>query len=828
MLAVRGRVAHAEQTKSSVDKSREITALVDLNKPAYRLGMTQIKVGWKPHRLNVKVMPAQSTYKVRDKVDVKVHIERADGGVLPAGSEISLAAVDEALLQLMPNTSWNLLDAMMGQRGLEVWTSTAQMQVIGKRHYGQKAVMQGGGGGREQDRGRELFDTLLLWKGRVIVDANGDATISVPLNDSLTSFRIVAVAHSGAELFGTGTASINTTQDLILLSGLPPVVRENDQYSALFTVRNTTSHVISAKVHATLLQNNKIKLEDKLLEIPAGQSRDAIWQLTAPVDKQSLDWDVVTNDVNGNARDHMKVTEKIIPAFPVRTYQATIAQLTTPLSIPAEQPKGSIPGRGGLEVTLRAKLGDGLDGVREYMLRYPYICLEQQASQAVALGDERWWNSLMDRLPAYMDHDGLLKYFATDRLEGDDTLTAYILAIANEAGWHLNDADRKQMVFALTHFVEGKLMRHSALPTADLTIRKLIAIEALSRYHAAEASMLDSITIEPNLWPTSSVLDWINILQRVDGINDRDNKLNNAFAILRTRLNFQGTIMTFSTERSDALWWLMISSDVNANRMLLAVLNRDDWREDVPRLVRGALGRQQFGHWNTTVANAWGVLAMEKFSAKFEATDVTGVTTTQYGTTQRITEWPNQNHSSEISLPWQAGTLPLNIKHVGEGAPWTIVRATAALPLDKPLSTGFKVTRKITAVDQQKSGSWTRGDVVRIHLDLEAQSDMSWVVVDDPIPAGATILGSGLGGQSDIMRDETRSGWAWLAFEERRFDGFRAYYRFVPKGKWSVEYTARLNNPGTFLQPATRVEAMYAPEMFGELPNATVTIVPSN
>ena len=67
--------------------------------------------------------------------------------------------MDEALLELAPNPSWELLDAMMGERGLEVWTSTAQMQVVGKRHYGRKAVPHGGGGGRE--RARESFDTLL-------------------------------------------------------------------------------------------------------------------------------------------------------------------------------------------------------------------------------------------------------------------------------------------------------------------------------------------------------------------------------------------------------------------------------------------------------------------------------------------------------------------------------------------------------------------------------------------------------------------------------------------------------------------------------------------
>ena len=70
----------------------------------------------------------------------------------------------------------------------------------------------------------------------------------------------------------------------------------------------------------------------------------------------------------------------------------------------------------------------------------------------------------------------------------------------------------------------------------------------------------------------------------------------------------------------------MISSDSNAARALLTLLDRPDWRPDMPRMVRGAIGRQQLGHWNTTVANAWGTLALEKFSAAFERTPVTGET----------------------------------------------------------------------------------------------------------------------------------------------------------------------------------------------------------
>jgi uncharacterized protein YfaS (alpha-2-macroglobulin family) len=115
-------------------------------------------------------------------------------------------------------------------------------------------------------------------------------------------------------------------------------------------------------------------------------------------------------------------------------------------------------------------------------------------------------------------------------------------------------------------------------------------------------------------------------------------------------------------------------------------------------------------------------------------------------------------------------------------------------------------------------GQFNRVDVVRVRLELEAQSDMAWVVVDDPVPAGSAMLGTGLGKDSQILSSgEQRRGFVWPAFEERAFDAFRAYYRFVPKGSWVVEYTLRLNQAGRFELPPTRVEAMYAPEMFGDV-----------
>ncbi|MDO8926116.1 MAG: MG2 domain-containing protein [Sideroxyarcus sp.] len=812
-LAIRGRSGEVQPT-----------ALVDLGKPAFKMGLAEIRVGWAAHELKVKVATDQPTYHVRDKAKVTVDVTRKDGTLPPRDSEVVLVAVDEGLLELKPNESWKLLEAMMTRRGIEVSTSTAQMQVIGKRHFGRKALPAGGDGGGSRSA-RELFDTLLFWQARVKLDSNGHAEAIVPLNDSLTSFRIVAIANGDLDLFGTGSTSVASTQDLMLFSGLPPVVREQDRFHATFTVRNASDRAIEAVVNATQNGNALAPIE---ISLPAGESRNVGWGVNVPIDSEAIKWEIGLREKGASEDgDRLKTVQKVIAAVPVRTYQATIMQLDAPQSIAVKLPEGSIPGRGGVKVVFRKQLGDGLGGVQEYMSRYPYTCLEQQTSVAIALQDEERWASIMKRLPSHLDRDGLAKYWPI-MYEGGDTLTAYLLSVASEAEYEIPEYLLNRMRKGLIGFVEGRIIRYSAISTSDLAVRKLAAIEALARTGEVERRWLDSITIEPNLWPTSAVLDWLSILQRKPEISSRaTQQIEEAQQIIRSRLNFQGTTMGFSTERSDTLWWLMVSGDVNANRALLALYNDPKWEVDVPRLVRGALGRQLQGHWNTTVANAWGVLAMKRFSAKFESVAVTGATSAVLEKQSFIAEWNDDKRSAEQLLAWPSGTAPVKLSHGGNGKPWAMLQSLAALPLKEALSTGYRVTRQVLPISQKVKGEWHKGDVARVHLDVEAQSDMTWVVVNDPIPSGATILGTGLGGDSQLLtQGEKKQGWVWPAFEERTFDAFHAYYRFVPKGKFALEYTVRLNNDGAFNLPTTRVEAMYAPEMFGELPNAKVEVMP--
>ena len=856
---------------------RAPAATVDLAKPAFKFGATQLRIGAAAHQLEVKVSTPQAQYKVREKVTATVRVLYQ--GKPLAGADVAFAAVDEGLLALAENRSWDLLGGLLRERPWGVETATAINEVIGRRHYGRKALPPGGGGGRNPTR--ELFDTLLLWRGTVALDANGEARIEVPLNDSLTSFRLVALADAGADRFGEGHAVVRVTQDLQMLPGVAPLAREGDRFEAGFTVRNGSPRAM--QVRATLLgsapgagaggASAALNFAPQVVSLAAGAAAELRWTVEVPAGATRIDWSAGAAEEGAPsgttpARDSLKVTQAVAAAVPVRVLQATLQPLAgaAPLSLPVAAPADALPGRGGLQVTLQPRLSGALPGLRRYFETYPYTCLEQKTSRALALGDEAAWQVMRDELPGYLDSDGLANYFpppAGSAARGSDRLTAYLLTASHEAGATLPDGARNAMLDGLAAFVEGRLERRFPAPRPDLDLRKLAALDALARHGRVDARWWGSIAFTPGVWPTSALLDAWSALQRMPGVPDRDARLAEVQRLVRSRLVEGGTTLRFATEsEDDQYWWLMDSADANAARLLLAAVPSPAWKDDVARLVNGTLARQKGGAWRTTTANLWGVLALQRFGRTFESEPVGGRSIVELGATVRTVDWaaapapsaPTPGSAASgasgasgagaptgagggtaggmLLLPWPpaaAGAPPamLSARHEGTGRPWLTVQSLAAVPLRAPLAAGYRIARSTSVVQRRVPDAWSRGDVMRVRLEIDAVADMAWVVVSDPLPAGASHLGTGLGRDSAIAtQGERREGAGWPAYEERAQDAWRAYYAWLPRGRHVVEYTIRLNTAGRFGLPPTRVEAMYAPESFGELPVPALDVRP--
>src|SRR6185437_5065378 len=201
--------------------------------------------------------------------------------------------------------------------------------------------------------------------------------------------------------------------------------------------------------------------------------------------------------------------------------------------------------------------------------------------------------------------------------------------------------------------------------------------------------------------------------------------------------------------------------------------------------------------------------------AHTEAGPVAGTSTASFAGISKSSTWPEP---AVLTMPWkqQGERAPLTLSHEGQGKPWATVQVLAATVAKDDIVHGLSVHKTVVPYKQRVPGQWSEGDVMEVTLDLTSDRDLGWLVVNDPIPSGAVILDDRVG--NDYM-------WWWTpSFIERGSDAFRGYYQRVWEGKWRVSYRVRLNNGGTVRFPSTRLEVMYAPEIFGETPGPALEV----
>nr|MBP8307513.1 alpha-2-macroglobulin [Burkholderiaceae bacterium] len=603
------------------------------------------------------------------------------------------------------------------------------------------------------------------------------------------------------------------------------------------TVRNNSAQpmkvALSAKVLAGAAGAAPIASVQRSIQLAAGASQLVPLPVVVPASVDQLTWEIDATEPGGQ-RDSLRVKQAVAPAVPLTVRQAMLMQIDGQAGIALATPPGAIAGRSALRVSLSPSIAGSLAGVRDWLQRYPYRCLEQRTSRAVGLADAALWQSLVDDLPSYLDSDGLAQFFPVREGEaaaGSEALTAYLLTISREAGLELPASVRDRLLGGLAAFVEGRIKRTGWFLRPDSQERRLAALAVLARHGRAPMAQVAALELAPERLPLSAVLDWVAILDGVPTLPRRDALLAQADQILRARLVASGTRLVLASERDDEPWWLLSNGDAAMARLLVHARTRDAWREEAPKLVGGLLARQRQGAWSTTTANAWGAVAVRGFAAKFEQAKVDGQTGVKLGAANRVHAWTTG--AAQFDLPQPEGASNAQFSHSGAGQPWLQAQVMAAVPLLEPVASGYRISRSLEAVERRDPGAWSRGDLVRVRVIVDGTAAMPWVVIADPLPPGATVLGSGLARDTTIVaapaatpaaqRNENRPV---PTFIEREAASVHAYFERLSPGRQVFEYVMRLNQPGEFRLPPSRVEAMYAPDVFGELPNAVLSVKP--
>jgi uncharacterized protein YfaS (alpha-2-macroglobulin family) len=128
------------------------------------------------------------------------------------------------------------------------------------------------------------------------------------------------------------------------------------------------------------------------------------------------------------------------------------------------------------------------------------------------------------------------------------------------------------------------------------------------------------------------------------------------------------------------------------------------------------------------------------------------------------------------------------------------------------------------------------GDVIRVDLTIIAPNDLYYVVVEDPLPAGAEAIDTGLATTSLLAMDPTlhRTSrvffgeedvfyerpyywwwWRWYSRSELRDEKVVLFADYLPKGTYEYSFTMRATLPGDYHVIPTVASEFYFPEVFG-------------
>ena len=128
--------------------------------------------------------------------------------------------------------SWNILDA----HARRAPDRSVHGHRAGPRHRQAPLRQESGRRGRRRRarrRARALRHAAPVARPRAARRARDARRSTIPLNDSLIELpHRRGRARGRGRSSATGSTTVRTTQDLMLFSGLPPVVREQDEYSA--------------------------------------------------------------------------------------------------------------------------------------------------------------------------------------------------------------------------------------------------------------------------------------------------------------------------------------------------------------------------------------------------------------------------------------------------------------------------------------------------------------------------------------------------------------------------------------------------------------------
>jgi uncharacterized protein YfaS (alpha-2-macroglobulin family) len=735
---------------------------------------------------------------------------------------------------------------------------------------------------------RSLFATTAYFNPEVIVGETGLATIEIPMPENLTTFRVMAVAvdPDRRDHFGSADVQVKVRKPIMVRPSLPRFANFGDSFQASVMVDNQTD-VPQAIVVGTRGTNVQITGDaQQPIEIPAGQSKEVRFPMAVDkVGTMRLQFAALSN----GGRD---ATEVSLPVLYPATRQAfaDYGATTTSVLRALKVPEGMLPGFGGLELSMSSTALNGLEDAVEYLISYSYECTEQVASRMLpifVLGpvlEQFPIASVKDlarrqilaadgiaRMVSRQNYDGGFRYWDTPERSWPylSTWATFALLEGKKAGFKVDQGVLDRAMGYLENFVRngestpwGRYYDHTS---------RAFALWLLSREDRG-SDLFDRVWAKRDEIPLYARAQLMAAAHKFGRTSERELLLKDFRARVTENARTAHFAERTSEAEADGLQLLMHSSVQSDAVTLMAMLDIVETDPLLPKVMAGIMDSrdpQKGGQWGTTHANAWALLAANRYFTTVEK-EVPDYVARIWLDTSFAGEQAFKGRSmavvdQEVPMARLMKEQPKEVLLAKDGPGMLYYRlglryAPADLAM-KAEEQGFTVYRSYEplaqggdkpdpeSVKRLADGSYEvkAGALVRVNLTLVAKDRANFVVVDDPLPAGfegqnsrfSTTLQDVQGGvvkQSvdyggGSPWDGFEGGWWWwrpwwsFSHTEMRDDRMLLFANHLPAGVYTYSYTARATTIGDFQLPPIHAEAMYQPELFGHSASSKVRVV---
>ena len=228
---------------------------------------------------------------------------------------------------------------------------------------------------------RSYFPEALYINPEIITDRNGNASISIPLADNITTWRMAMLASTQHGALGTATSSLKVFQDFFVDLDLPVTLTQGDQVSIPVAIYNYSG--AKGDVRLQLKSGDWFSLVDDVAEksvnVDAGHVGGSQFTLEARhIGKFKL---ILSAQMKGDTK-RADIVVREIEVVPNGREQNMVfnGQLESAVNHNLEFPPSSITGASKIFVRLYpgplSQIMEGMDS----LLRMPGGCFEQTSS----------------------------------------------------------------------------------------------------------------------------------------------------------------------------------------------------------------------------------------------------------------------------------------------------------------------------------------------------------------------------------------------------------------------------------------------------------------